>query len=109
MQQELKYEAYRMESVRKSVETTCFDRCIPQPDPVTIVAKGLNPANLLGLANTTEGEGMRRNDLTDNESLCIDRCSWKYMLTAKLILQSLAKAKHLKDPAAAAQQQGGMR
>ena len=98
MQPELKYEAYRMEAVRKSAESTCFDKCIPEPDLATIMVKGFTPS----IGGGSEVEKQRKYDLTENEALCIDRCSWKYMLTAKTILQTLAKTKNVKDP----QQQG---
>ena len=101
MQQELKLEAFRMENVRKSVESTCFDRCVAAPQSGSaVVLNGLNPSSLFTTQN--EAESKMKNDLTGDESLCLDRCAWKYMLTAKLILQTLSKAKNLKDP-----QQGG--
>ena len=107
MQQELKYEAYRMESVRKSVETTCFDRCIAPPaHAAAVLAKALPTHIPVVQATPTDAQRRTRFDLSDEEALCVDRCAWKYMLTAKIVLQTLAKAKFTKDPQ---QQHGGMR
>lgn len=99
MQQEVKIEAYRMECVRKSVETACFDKCIPAPsNALAVLAKGM-PHHVPFLQDGPDQDAVRTaHDLSSEEALCIDRCSWKYMLTAKIVLQTLNKAKHMKDP-----------
>lgn len=99
MQQELKYEAFRMEAVRKSVENVCFDRCIPAPSSsLAVFAKAL-PDHIPGVqAEPSEVEQRTKYDLTNQEALCVDRCSWKYMMTAKICLNMLSKSKNIKDP-----------
>ncbi len=101
MQQELKMEAYRMEAVRKSVETTCFERCFPAPGLAKVLSGALPEVKLGGSGSKSafEEEVARTSkyDLSDSEALCVDRCAWKYMQTAKICLRTLAKAQHVKE------------
>jgi hypothetical protein len=100
MQQELKYEAYRMEAIRKAVETTCFDRCIPAPgNALEVLGKALpDKLPFIGTELTPEQQ-MQRYDLSESEAVCVDRCTWKYMMTAKICMATLNKSKNIKDPA----------
>ena len=103
MQQELKFEAYRMETVRKTVERVCFERCIPAPSSAFAVLAKAAPDHLPLLQSPPSFEQQRAaHDLSPEEALCVDRCSWKYMATAKIVLTSLSKSSSLKSPEAKA-------
>ncbi len=101
MQQELKFEAFRIETLRKSVDTACFDRCVPAPANLSeSLAFALPPRVPLLQSAPSEHEARAAADLSASEAVCIDRCAWKYMLTSKIVLQTLSKARNVKEPAA---------
>lgn len=68
MQFEQKREAYRVETLLTGVLNKCFDQCV-------------------------KVNFMSEQDLTSEEALCIDMCSWKYMHTHKALEAALARSK----------------
>ena len=94
MQQDLKFEAYRMEAVRKTAESVCFERCVERPAGVLATLRFALPTHVPLLQSAPDADAAtRKSDLTDEQALCVDRCAWKFMQTSKIVTQSLTKAK----------------
>ena len=81
MQQHVKDEAFRVESLMKNMQAKCFDRC------VTNIKTSIAPP----VAGLIVGDPENKN-LTREEAQCIDRCSWKYLQSHKIFTSSIMRA-----------------